>query len=168
LELFALSSQLWVWHDNFCTFELSNSVCMILPSFLPSRALIVLPVLYLFLSLRWATLYVRRLCFVKASVALPLPQRESRDLLWVLNTWDKVTRRCPRPWRDLPSRAVSSMGCLKHQSDLSLDSWCPAPTPKERPATTAPYHPRVSKNAECSGGGVVPSVVFPSHECLGR
>jgi len=65
----------------------------------------------------------------------------------------KVTRRCSRPWRGLPNGVVSSTGCLKHQSDPSLDSWCPAPTPKERPATAAPYRPRVSKNAECSGGG---------------
>jgi len=32
-ELFALSSQLWVLHDNFSTLELSNFACMILPSF---------------------------------------------------------------------------------------------------------------------------------------
>ena len=73
----------------------------------------------------------------------------------------KVTRRCPRPWRGLPNGVVPSTGCLKHQSDSSLDSWCPAPTPKERPATAAPYRPRVSKNAEYSGG-IVPSMVFPS------
>ena len=80
----------------------------------------------------------------------------------------EVTRRCPRPWRGLPNGVVPSTGCLKHQSDPSLDSWYPAPTLKERPATAAPYRPRVSKNAECSGvGGVVPSMVFPSHRYPG-
>jgi len=46
--------------NDFCTFELSNSVCMILPSFFsPSCASTVWPVLYPFLPLRWATLYNR-------------------------------------------------------------------------------------------------------------
>ena len=73
----------------------------------------------------------------------------------------KVTHRCPRPWRCLPNGAISSTGCLKHQSDPSLDSWCPAPTPKERPATVVPYRPRVSKNAECSGGSFPPWSFLP-------
>jgi len=76
----------------------------------------------------------------------------------------KVARRRPRPWRGSLIGVVSSTGCLKRRGDPSLGSWCPAPTPKERPATTAPYRPRVSKNAEYSrGGGVIPSMVFPSH-----
>jgi len=56
-----------------------------------------------------------------------------------LNTWDKVALRCPRPWRGLSNNAVSSMECLKHQGNLSLNSWCLAPTPEERPITAAPY-----------------------------
>jgi len=65
----------------------------------------------------------------------------------------KVARRRPRPWRGSLIGVVSSTGCLKRRGDPSLGSWCPAPTPKERPATTAPYRPRVSKNAEYSRGG---------------
>ena len=78
---------------------------------------------------------------MKAMAAPPLLQRKSWDLLWVLNTWDKVALRCPRPRRGLSVGAVSSLGCLKLQGDLSLDSWCLAPTPKERPATAASYRP---------------------------
>ena len=62
---------------------------------------------------------------------------------------------------------VSSTGCLKHQGDLSLGSWCPAPTPKERPATAAPYRPQGVWKRQAPGRreasqGVVPSMVFPS------
>ena len=59
----------------------------------------------------------------------------TRDLLWVslacLNTWDKVALWCPRPWRGLCNSVVSSMECLKHQGNLSFNSWCLAPTPDD-------------------------------------
>ena len=50
--------------NDLCTFELSNSVCMILPLFPPSRASIVLPVADPFLSLRWATPYTECLALI--------------------------------------------------------------------------------------------------------
>jgi len=96
--------------------------------------------------------YPRGLCLV---------QRKSWDLLWVLNTWDKVTRRCPCPWRGLPNSAVSSMGCLKHQGDMSLGSWCPAPMPKERPATAAPYRPQGVWKCQAPGRRETPRGSFP-------
>jgi len=71
---------------------------------------------------------------VKAMATPPFLQRKGRVLLWVLNTGDEVGLRCPRPRRGLSVSVISSLRCLKHQGDLSLDSWCLAPTPKERPA----------------------------------
>ena len=62
----------------------------------------VLQLLYLFLSLCWAILYVRR-------------TQKSRPALG-LNSWDKVALQCPRPCRGLSNSAVSSSGCLETPS----------------------------------------------------
>jgi len=63
----------------------------------------------------------------------------------------------------MPNSAVSSMGCLKHQGDLSLGSWCPAPTPKERPATAAPCleTPNTGKARSPPGGRSLHGLSFP-------
>jgi len=105
--------------------------------FLPSRALVVLPVLYLFLSLRWAALYARGRSRVDAhahgEACLMGPYRPRG----VSNT--KAIRplilsaRRPRLRRGLLQQRRIVPGCLKTPSAL------------ER------------------GGGVVPSMVFPSH-----
>jgi len=79
---------------------------------------------------------------MKALAAPPLLQTQKSRPALGLNAWDKVALQCPRPWRGLSNSAVSSMGCLKHQGDMSLNSWCLAPTPKERPTTAASYRPQ--------------------------
>jgi len=79
---------------------------------------------------------------VKALATLPLLQTQKSRPALGLNTRDKVALQCPRPRKGLSNSVVSSMECLKHQGDLSLNSWCLAPTPKERYAIAAPYRPQ--------------------------
>ena len=102
--------------------------------FLPSRASVVLPVLYPFLSLRWATLYAWERSRVDAHAHGEACLMGSYRPRGVSNT-KAICPLIPGAWRPRLRRALLQQrrivpGCLKTPSAL---------------------------------GGVVPSMVFPSH-----
>jgi len=85
---------------------------------------------------------------------------KSRPAL-VLNTWDKVALQCLRPWRGLSNSAISSMECLKHQGDLSLNYWCLAPRLRRGLLQQRRIVLRVSRNAKHREGSKPPIGSLP-------